>query len=193
MPGPPAVAATESRSMDSRGYGPATPSKRLFFDGNSENYELWEVKFMAYLRMSGLHKVLEAAGQADPDKNAEVYAAMVQFLDDVSLTLIMRDAPNDGKKAIGILRDHYLGSSKPRIISLYCELTSLKMAVEETVTEYVLRAETAASRLKNVNEVVSDSLLIAMIVKGLPESYRAFTTLVSQTDEGNLNLQKFKS
>ena len=81
--------------------------------------------------------------EIDPDKNAEVFALMTQMLDDRSLTLIIRDARNNGRLAMKILREHYVGSSKPRIISLYTELTSLKMSEHENVTDYMLRGENA--------------------------------------------------
>ena len=60
-------------------------------------------------------------------KNADVFAELVHCIDDKSLQLIMQDAKDDGKAALKILRDHYRGSSKPSVISLYTELTSLKM------------------------------------------------------------------
>lgn len=44
----------------------------------------------------------------------------------------MRDAADNGRKALKILQDHYASNGKPRIIALYTELTSLKMS-EETV------------------------------------------------------------
>ena len=62
------------------------------------------------------------ATAADPDKNEEGFAELVQFLDDTSLGLVIRDARDDGKKALEILREHYAGSGKPRIISLYTQL-----------------------------------------------------------------------
>ena len=171
-----------------RGYG---LSKTHQFSGDGDQYELWEIKFKAYLRLNKLKNVLE---ESDPDveKNAEVYAILVQLLDDKSLNLIIRDAEDNGKKALQILREHYLGTSKPKIISLYTELTSLKMG-EDSVTEYMLKAETAASRLKQAGEEVSDGLLIAMILKGLPESFKAFRAIVLQMDESKMNFQKFKS
>ena len=61
----------------------------------------------------------------------------------------MRDAVDDGKKALKILREHYAGTGKPRIISLYTELTSLVKQTNESVTDYIIRAETAAAALKN--------------------------------------------
>jgi len=75
----------------------------------------------------------------------------------------MRDAMDDGKKALEILLQQYAGSGKPRIISLYTELTSLVKRSDESVTDYVIRAETAAAALNSANENVSDNLLIAMV------------------------------
>ena len=53
----------------------------------------------------------------------------------------MKDAKDQGKEAVEILREHHLGKSKPRIVSLYGELASLKMAATECVTDYNLRRE----------------------------------------------------
>ena len=47
------------------GYG---PRYRLYFDGDSDKYELWEVKFLGYLRTLKLHDVVTAtATLTDPD------------------------------------------------------------------------------------------------------------------------------
>lgn len=45
----------------------------------------------------------EAALAEDEAKNGEAYAELVQCLDDKSLSLIMRDAKHDGRRALGIL------------------------------------------------------------------------------------------
>ena len=37
------------------------------------------------------------------DKNEESYAELIQFLDERSLSLVMRDAADDGRKALRIL------------------------------------------------------------------------------------------
>jgi hypothetical protein len=61
-----------------------------------------------------------------------------------------------GHKALKILRDHYLGTNKPRIISLYTTLTSLNKHSDEDISDYIIRAETAATALKCAGETVTD-------------------------------------
>ena len=51
----------------------------------------------------------------------------------------------------------------------------------------MIRAEIAAIALKNAGEIVSDGLLIAMILKGLPNQYKVFIVVVMQ----NENAQTF--
>ena len=114
----------------STGYGPRHGSgryERLMFDGDERKYEQWEVKFLGYMTLQKLKDTILAANDGDVDqgKNELAFAELIQFLDDKSLSLVMRDARDDGRKAIQILRAHYAGSWKPRIISLYTELTSL--------------------------------------------------------------------
>ena len=116
------------------GYG---LSKSLQFSGDAEDFELWAVKLKAHLRLNKLYKTLQAATDGDEEKNADLYSTLVQVLDDKSLNLIIRDAEDDGRKAFQIMVEHYQGTSKPRIISLYCELTSLNKSEKETVTESV--------------------------------------------------------
>ena len=174
---------------------------RLIFDSDERKYELWEVKFLGYLRLKKLSKTIltplakdasPKAIAADTVKNADAFAELIQYLDDRSLSLIIRDAVDDGRRALAILHEHYLSKGKPRVISLDSELTSLKKSADENVTDYMLRAETAATSLNLAGEQISDSLLIAMIIQGLPsEEYKPFSTAVTQKDK-NLPLGEFK-
>ena len=47
----------------------------------------------------------------------------------------------------------------------------------------MLRSEQAATPLKGVGEVISDSLLIAMILKGLPKAFNAFSIVITQKNK----------
>ena len=181
----------------STGYGPR--SGRPYFNGNEQGYELWETKFLGHMRLQKLHDSILppaegglAQDKLSDDKNAEAYAELCLSLDDRSLSLIIRDAKNDGRKALEILRKHYLSSSETRVIGLFTELTTLKKEEAETLTDYVLRGETAAALLKNAGETVSDNLLIAMILKGLPTEYQPFVTVTTQRKEPH-DITSFKT
>ena len=173
----------------------------MCFDGDEKKYEIWETKFLGHMRLLGLKDTLLNEPDSDDEdddiendrkKNEEVYAEIIQFLDDKSLSLIMRDATDNGRKAFQILRDYYAGKGKPRIISLYTELTSLQKSTDESVTDYIIRAEATVTALRNAEERLSEGLLIAMILKGLPESFKPFVIHVTQTDE-NLVFAEFKT
>lgn len=175
------------------GYGSPAYRGRLVFDGDERKYELWEIKFLGYMRIQKLNRVITADENdaIDAAKNEESFAELVQCLDDRSLSLIIRDAKNDGRKALRILREHYLSKGKPRIISLYTELTSLKKATGESVTDYMIRAETAATSLKTAGETISDSLLVAMVLKGLPPEFKPFITVITQKEK-SISFSEFK-
>ena len=180
-----------STSAHSTGYGPRP--KRTVFDGDEKKYEIWEVKFLGYMRLRSLLRIIDPVDPnavVDEEKNAEAFAELIQCLDDRSLSLIIRDAKDDGKAALVILRNFYLSQSKPRIISLYTELTTLKLG-EESITGYIIRAESAAQNLKSAKETLSDSLLTAMILKGLPSEFNTFRTFVTQRDK-QMTFAQFK-
>lgn len=79
---------------------------------------MWETKFWGQLRLQGLrNRILYEPyedDETDEEKNAEAYAELIQFLDDKSsLSLVMREAPDDGRKALEILWTYYMGKGKP--------------------------------------------------------------------------------
>ena len=174
------------------GYGPSTAG-RLLFDGDENRYEQWECKILAYMKIRKLKDVIspDSSSFASAERKEEAFAELVQFLDDRSLNLVMRDAKDDGRQALKILREHYAGSGTQRIISLYTTLTSLQKQEEEDLTGYIIRSETATTALKNAGEIISDGLLIAMILKGLPSTYKPFVVFTTQSSKVQ-TFQEFK-
>ena len=70
-----------SDSTNSTGYGPTRRYNRLYFNGDSEKFELWEEKFMGYLKLKKLKTVIKST--TDPltdageiEKNEEAYAEL---------------------------------------------------------------------------------------------------------------------
>ena len=127
----------------------------------------------------------------DASTQADAFAELVQCLNDRSLSLVIRDARDDGRKALEVLIQHYQGKGKPRIISLYTELTSLKKQENEPIVDYVIRPESFATALRNAEEAISDALLIAIVLKGLPSEYDTFATVVQR--EKQVTFAEFKS
>ena len=75
------------------------------------------------MKLQKLCEIIDPRPDANVDLTGEevvknAFAELIQCLDDRSLALIMREAKDDGRKARHILRDHYLGRSKPIIIGL---------------------------------------------------------------------------
>ena len=162
-----------------KGYG---PTQRLIFDGDANNYNSWELKFFSYMRVKNQRDAVDPASRAvvSQDKKERAFAELVQFLDDRSLQLIRRDANEDGRTAIEILREHYAGTSECRILSLIMTLATMKMTSKEDVTDYVLRCESAANALDQAGEPVSDRILNALVLKGLPQSFKQFRVHIEQ-------------
>jgi len=71
-------------------------------------------------RICKLHEAIKAAPDVNVDatNNCKAFAEIIQCLDNKSISIIMRDAKDDGCKDLGMLRQHYISRGKPRVISL---------------------------------------------------------------------------
>ena len=148
------------------GFGPSNQWQNLVSDGDERKFEVWETKVFGYMKLRKLKETLVGTGAVNNDKNETAFAELIQFLVERSLSLFIREAKDDGRKAFKILREFYAGSSKHRMITLHNQLTTLTKGNSKPVTEYMIRAEKAASALRSANEQVSGTLLIAVVLKG---------------------------
>ena len=74
-------------------------------------------------------------------KNKRAYTELVQVLNEKSLQFVVRDAKDDGRKAFKILKEHYASIQNSRVLSLYEQLTTVKMNDTEDITDYLIRAK----------------------------------------------------
>lgn len=114
-----------------------------------------------------------------------------RLIDNKSLALIRYDAAADGTKAHKILKEHYSGKSELWIINLYTSLTKIRMADNESVTDYIIRAENTITALIDARETMIHGLVIAMILGELPDSFKPLVVHVTQ-NEDNIMFTVFK-
>lgn len=146
-------------SIDQRG---ASRRSRLDFDGEKRNNELREAKMSGRLRSLELEDTLkrepaiEEAIAAEEKKNGDACAEMVHLFDNKSLSLIRRDAPNDGRKALNILKEYYVGKGRTRVINLCSVLSSVQRTSDDRIRDYIIKADTAVTALQSAVEVLGD-------------------------------------
>ena len=107
------------------------------------------------------------------------------------MSLEIRDAKDNERKTLTILREHYLSKRKLKVILLYTVLTSLRRLESESITDCIIRAENISKALKDAGKVISDEFSIAMVLKGLPLNFKLFTTVITQKKK-TLTFSEFK-
>ena len=146
---------------------------------------------LAFMKIKDLKDAILPGTIASAESKERAYSQLVQFLDSRSLNLVMHDAKDDGRKALEILRRHYAGTGKQRIISMYTTLCSLTKLPNEDLTDYIIKCEQTATQLRSAGKIIEDSLLIAMVIKGLPPSYKPFVVYIQQ-QEDEMTFTNFK-
>lgn len=118
------------------GYGPSQAGQRwlrLLSDGDEKSYEVWEIRFWGVLlEGSEISADDDKAFTEDERKNGETLAELVQCLDAKGLSLVM--TLKGWWAEVEILCEHDTKRHKPRVVSLDCELSSLRKAINKTVT-----------------------------------------------------------
>ena len=107
---------------------------------------------------------------------------MVQCLDKKSL-LFVRSYKGDGPAAWKALCDRFRSFERPRLQQLIEKLTSLRKDQNETIVDYITRAEDLQYNLSQVDEALSEQMFISILLKGLPKDFETFCALVKFTKE----------
>ena len=99
-------------------------NSKLHFSGDPENFKQWQTRAKFHLRKLNLLSVLDEE-IPDFERNQELFAVIVNYIDDTSLKIIQDVAYDDGKKAWTILNNHYLGDTEQRTFKVLREFSYL--------------------------------------------------------------------
>ena len=116
------------------------------------------------------------------------YLAMV--LDSTSLMLIRHDCVDhkglgDGHKAWGLLQQRFRSDETVTVVSVMRQLARLQLKEDEALHNYFIRAQELSTRLEHAGERLSEPLLNAMVLNGLPERYEHFVVQESFNPSGS--------
>ena len=104
------------------------------------------------------------------DGNHYTTGTSLQYLDDKSLSLVIRDARDNGRKA-----------------KSYFPLYRANIFEKTGIRVYYTLYNNISNTQKEAGEVISDRLLIAMVLKGLSPNFKPFTAVITQKKK-TLNL-----
>lgn len=169
---------------------------RLTFSGKAEDFIYFQEQFesrmcLLKLRDTLLDKVTVADGETEAlvqaraereDNRLRVWCELIQTLDKKTMMLVRRDKPN-GAAAWRTLISHFRSTERPRIHKTLTDLTSLTMNSEEALADYFARAEEMQMDLEEADQAMSDTMFVAMVLKGLPKQFETMVTLVNHGEE----------
>ena len=119
-----------------------------------------------------------------------VWCEIIQSVDKRS-AMFLRPYKEDGRKAWAVMCDRFKSCERPRLQQLIEKLTKLKMIANESAIDFITRAQKLQSNLREVDEQVSEPMLISIILKGLAEVFDNFKTIYKfSKDEKNLDSLK---
>jgi hypothetical protein len=169
---------------------------KIYFTGREEDFMGFEEKFEARMYMQKLKRILDGkctakdlTGKADPTETElevaeeklaelkyEVWCELVNVIDNKSINYI-RKHKGDGPEAWKLLRSRYKSIEKPRIHNLQQTLVNMKMKSDESVVDYICRAESLQTELEEVKENVTDSMFKSIVMGGLRQEFNQIVTL----------------
>ena len=134
-------------------------------------------------REASLRKGREILGE----KELHVWYELVQCLDKKTI-LVLRPYKGKGIKDWEILCKRFKSAERPRLQQLISDLTAIRMKANDSVVDYITRAEELQYNLDEVDEVLSEKIFVSIILEGLPTEFNTFCTLVKfSKDDKSLN------
>jgi len=154
------------------------------FDGKIEKYGIWKKKMKTYLdlidekELWGLENQKGIKGSDEfKEKNAKLYALLLQSLDDRSLDIVLDVVEDeDGIEVMKVLDNKYEATSANTLLNLdqkFDALTCSDLSKEGSLAEYLRKLVKILRRQQRITGVTfKDSIILAKLARKLPERYR---------------------
>ena len=123
-------------------------------------------------------------------RNNTLWCYLAMVLDSTSLILIRHDCVDnkslrDGRKAWVLLQQRFRSDETVTVVSVMLQLVRLQLKEDEALHNSFIRAQELSTRLEHAGEHLSEPLLKAMVLNGLPERYEHFVVQESFNPAGS--------
>ena len=185
---------------------------KLFFSGKEEDFVYFSEQFEARMYVLKLNKILDgtvgyrefiptlrgrpsqeqidAADRKGKEifdkKQMAIWYELVQCLDKKSV-FFLRPYRGKGSEAWSVLCKRFKSFERPRLQKLISDLTNLRKYSNESIVDYITRAEDMQLNLSEVDESISEKLFVSILLKGLPREFESFCTLVKYGQDKTLD------
>jgi Trp operon repressor len=131
----------------------------------------------------------DAQGKADrdaknmiKDASKRAYSALIGALNRSQLTLVQHVSIGDAHGVWQVLLVQYERKSVATRVALIEQLLTIKMEGSEHVALYVARVQGLVRKLAEQEELISDTILLFVLLRGLPSRFGTLVTLLKMKD-----------
>lgn len=143
--------------------------------------DFWTIKMKYVLTSKKLFSVIETAPGAsatEEQKESDTMAKTVLALCVADHHLVTVDKAANAKAAWDALMDIYKSNTAAQLQRTRREFNTLKLEGNESITDYIARAQTLRARLEASSQKIDDKTVIITILDGLPSGYSAISTFI---------------
>lgn len=163
---------------------------------NNSNYQAWSFSVKALLRRKQLWKHVEPGTPPEPITDAwndsdERTLATIHLMVDESQYALIRDKTT-AKDTWAALKAHHERTTLGQRVTLLRQITNQNFKVGDNMEAYLAVIEKQYARLENSGFEMQECLKVALILRGLPESFNPLTTALEARNEDELTLDLVK-
>ena len=162
------------------------------FNGDARNFAQWRTRIEAYMEDKELMEVIENPvigiddeaklefGKTEEDiqvlhkQSKKAYAILMMALGDEQLQLVMDVKRGNAYRVWKKLTEQFERKTQTNKILVRRQLQSITMKPNESVNAYVARINQLVMLLVGINETVSETEKISVLLNGLPDEYNSF-------------------